>query len=327
MDTFQSMRLFARAIELGSFSAVARAEQTTQPTVSKIVAALEKNLGVRLIERTTTSLTPTEEGRRFYQRCKQLIEEYVDAIADVRGQAQQLAGTLYVNAPLGLGELRLNALVGEFLASHPRIEVELILNDRMVDLVEEGVDIAIRLGNQLPPNAVARNVASSPRVLVASPGYIKRAPRIRRPQDLAAHQYIRFAGPGSEPVLEFSRDTEKVAVATTGRYRVNSSLALRQCFLEGIGLGSAPAWLVQDLIDKRELVRVLPKWVQPPQPLHLVYPSRRYQPLRTRAFLQFMTERLVTLPGFRSSEEQALRPRSEDALPVPQRDRARPCSP
>src|SRR5581483_7763393 len=185
------MRLFTRTIELGSFSAVARAEQVTQPTVSKVIAALEKKLGVRLIERTTTSLTPTEEGRRFYQRCRQLIEEYVDAVADVRGQTQQLAGALSVNAPLGLGGLRLNALALEFLASHPRIELELILNDRMVDLVEEGVDVAIRLGNQLPPNAIARHVASSPRVLIAAPGYIKRSPRIRRPEDLTAHQYIR----------------------------------------------------------------------------------------------------------------------------------------
>jgi len=294
------MRLFTRTIELGSFSAVARAEQVTQPTVSKVIAALEKSLGVRLVERTTTSLTPTEEGRRFYQRCKQLVEEYVDAVADVRGQARQLAGALFVNAPLGLGELRLNTLVLEFLAGHPRIELELILNDRSIDLVEEGVDVAIRLGSRLPPNVIARHVASSRRVLVASPDYIKRAPRIRRPEDLTAHQYIRFARPGAGSVLEFATGAEKVAVATSGRYRVNSSLALRQCFLEGIGVGSAPAWLVQDLIDKGELIRLLPKWRQTPQPVYLVYPSRRYQPLRTRVFLEFMTKRITTLPGFHS---------------------------
>ena len=296
------MRLFTRTIELGSFSAVARAEQITQPTVSKIIAALEKDLGVRLIERTTTSLTPTEEGRRFYQRCRQLIEEYVDAVADVRGQTQQLVGALSVNAPLGLGELRLNALVVEFLANHPKIEVELILNDRMVDLVEEGVDVALRLGSDLPPNAVARHVASSPRLLVAAPSYLKRAPKIRRPEDLAVHQYIRFAQPGPKPILEFISDTEKITVATSGRYRVNSSLALRQCFINGVGIGSAPAWLVHDLIEEGELVQILPKWKQAPQPVHLVYPSRRYQPLRTQTFLHFLTKRILTLPGFRPPE-------------------------
>jgi DNA-binding transcriptional LysR family regulator len=182
--------------------------------------------------------------------------------------------------------------------THPGIEVELILNDRMIDLVEEGVDVAIRLGDHLPPNVVARNIALSPRVMVAAPDYIKRTPRIRRPEDLMAHQYIRFARLGTGPVLEFAKDMERIAVSTTGRYRVNSYLALRQCFLEGIGLGSAPAWLVQDLIDKGELVRVLPKWTLPSQPIHLVYPTRRHQPLRTRAFLQFMTDRIPTLPGF-----------------------------
>ena len=298
MDTLLSMRLFTRTIELGSFSAVARAEEITQPTVSKIIASLEKKLGVRLMERTTTSLTPTDEGRRFYQRCKLLIEEYVDALADVRGQAQQLVGTLSVNAPLGLGELRLNAVVIEFLARHRGIDVELILNDRIIDLVEEGVDVAIRLGGDLPPNVVARHIASSPRVLVAAPDYIKRAPRIRRPEDLAAHQYLRFARLAGGSDLEFATHAESISVAATGRYSVNSSLALRQCLLEGIGLGSAPAWLVQDLIDKGELVRILPKWTMPSQSLHLIYPTRRYLPLRTRTFLQYMTKKIPALPGF-----------------------------
>jgi DNA-binding transcriptional LysR family regulator len=298
LDTLQSMRLFTRVIELGSFSAVAREEQITQPTVSKIIAALEKNLGVRLVERTTTSLTPTDEGQRFYHRCRQLIEEYVDAVTDVRGQAKQLVGTLSVSAPLGLGELRLNTLVVAFLANNPGIEVEMILNDRMIDLVEEGVDVAIRLGGHLPPNVVARHIAASPRVLVASPEYIRRAPEIRRPEDLTAHQYIRFARLGTGAVLEFATDEERVVVSTTGRYRVNSSLSLRQCFLEGIGIGSAPAWLVQDLIESGELIHVLPEWKLGSQSLHLVYPSRRHQPLRTRTFLQFMTQEIPALPGF-----------------------------
>ncbi|MBC8733290.1 LysR family transcriptional regulator [Paraburkholderia sp. UCT2] len=300
MDSLQSMRLFTRVVELGSFSAVAREENTGQPTISKVIAALERNLGVRLLERTTTSLTPTGEGTRFYERSKRVIEEYADAVADARGQTQRLAGTLLVNAPVGLGELRLNALFLEFLAKYPEIEIELILNDRVIDLVEEGVDMAIRLGDDLPPHAVARHIASSPRVLVATPEYIKRTRKVRRPEDLVQHEYIRYAGIASGSRMEFSNAAEKVVVATTGRYRVNSSLALRQCFLEGVGLGTAPAWLVQDLIDTGALVRLLPKWQMASQPLHLVYPSRRYQPLRTRALLQFMAGRIPELPGLRA---------------------------
>ena len=292
------MRLFTRAVELGSFSAVAREAGMSQPTMSKAIAAFERMLGVRLLDRTTTSMTPTEEGRRFYERCKQVIAEYVDAVADVRGQAQQLVGTLLVNAPMGLGELRLNALIFEFLERYPAIEIELILNDRVIDLVEEGVDIAIRLGHDLPPHVVARNIASSPRRLVATREYLKRNPGIRRPEDLTKHEYIRFAQLSFGDALEFQRGDRKIVVSTKGRYRVNSSLALRQCFLEGIGLGSAPAWLVQDLIDAGKLIHLLPKWEMAPQPVHLVYPSRRYLPLRTRAFLQFMTDRIPSLPGF-----------------------------
>jgi DNA-binding transcriptional LysR family regulator len=293
-----SLRLFARTIELGSFSAAAREARITQPTVSKIIAALERDLRVRLIERTTTSLTPTDEGRRFYQRCRQLTEDYVDAVADVRGQTQQLVGALSVSAPLGLGELRLNAVVLGFLADHPGIEVELMLNDRMVDLVEEGVDVAIRLGGRLPPNAVARHIATSPRVLVASPDYLSRALTIRRPEDVAAHPYIAFAGLENRGVLAFARGPARVSVATAGPYRVNSSLALRQCFMRGAGLGSAPAWLVQDLIDAGELVHLLPDWTLPSQPVNLVYPTRRHLPLRTRAFLKAMTDQIPALPGF-----------------------------
>lgn len=298
LDTLQSLRLFTRAVELGSFSAVAREARVTQPTVSKVIAALERDLGIRLIERTTTSLTPTDEGRRFYQRCRQLTEDYVDAVADVRGQTQQLVGALSVSAPLGLGELRLNALVLRFLVAHPGITVELMLNDRMVDLVEEGVDVAIRLGGPLPPNAVARHIATSPRVLVASPDYVRRTLAVRHPEGLAAHPYIGFAGLENRGVLAFARGAERVSVTTAGPYRVNSSLALRQCFLQGVGLGSAPAWLVQDLIDSGELVHLLPEWTLASQPVHLVYPTRRHLPLRTRTFLQAMTDQIPVLLGF-----------------------------
>lgn len=302
MDSLQSMRLYVRAIELGSFSAVAREAKIGQPTVSKVISALEKDLGVRLLERTTTSLAPTDEGRRFYERSKHVLEDYADAIADVRGQTQRPVGRLAISAPTGLGELRLNTLVLQFLAKYPEIEIELNLTDRIIDLVEDGIDVAIRIGDALPPNAVARNVAWSPRLLVATPDYVKRAPRIRRPEDLAEHQYIAYARSAIGVQLEFSKGAENITVPTRGRYRVNSSLALRECFLEGIGVGSAPAWLVQDLVDAGRLVRLLPQWHIPLHSVHLVTPSRRYQPLRARTFLQFMAENIPTLPGLYAPE-------------------------
>lgn len=243
------MRLYARAVELGSLSAVAREENIGQPSMSKMISAIEKDLGVRLLQRTTTSLTPTEEGRRYYERCKQILEEYADAVADVRGQTQRPIGKLTVSAPMGLGELRINALVLQFLEQYPEIEVELNLTDRIVDLVDEEIDVAIRIGDELPPNAIAREIAWSSRLLVATPEYVKRAPRIRRPEDLLGHPCIGYARAAVGNRLAFSNGTETIVVRTEGRYRVNSSLALRECFLKGVGVGSAPAWLVQDLIS------------------------------------------------------------------------------
>lgn len=298
------MRLYVRAVELGSFSAVAREAKIGQPTVSKVISAMENDLGVRLLERTTTSLAPTDEGRRFYERSKQVLEEYADAIADVRGQMQRPAGRVVISAPTGLGELRLNTLVLQFLANYPEIEIELNLTDRIIDLVEEGIDLAVRIGDELPPNAVARNVAWSPRVLVATPEYVKRSLRIKRPEDLLAHQYVAYARSATGARLEFSKGGENVAVSPRGRYRVNSSLALRECFLEGLGVGSAPAWLVQDLLDAGRLVQLLPQWQIPPHSVHLVSPSRRYQPLRARTFLQFMAENIPKLPGLYAPEVQ-----------------------
>lgn len=301
MDTFRALQLFGRIVELGSFTAAAREARLSQPTLSKVVTALERSIGVRLLARTTTGLSLTEEGRRFYARGQQIVEDYQEAVGDVRGRAHQLTGELRVNAPLGLGELRLNALILTFLDAHPGIRLALSLNDRMVDLAEEGVDVAIRLGHALPRDAIAREIAFSPRVLVAAPSYLKRASQLESPQDLAAHDYFSFAGLRSN-VLEFSRGSATVKVAANGRLRVNSSLVLRQALLQGAGLGSAPAWLVQDLIEKGTLIRLLPEWILPGQPLHLVYLSRRWLPLRVRALLDFMLQQLPALPGFHAAK-------------------------
>lgn len=209
-----------------------------------------------------------------------------------------ICSVLTVSAPLGLGQLRLNALVLSFLAEHPGLEIAFLLNDRMIDLVEEGVDVAIRLGGHLPPTVVARPIASSQRMVVAAPAYLHRAAPIRFPRDLEAHDVVCFAGLESAGVLDFVSGPRRITVETSGRFRVNSSLALRDCLLAGVALGSAPAWLVQDLVDAGNLMRVLPEWTLPPQSLHLVYPSRRYLPLRTRSFLDFIACKIVALPGF-----------------------------
>ena len=298
MNAIRAMRTFVRAVELGSLSAVAREQRTTQPTVSKLVAGLERELGVRLLERSSARLAPTEEGRRFYERAQRVLEDFDEAVSEARGLTQKPAGLLRVNAPLALGELRLNALMLEFLALYPEVEIELTLNDRFVDLSEEGVDFALRLGSDLPPSVIARRLGASPRLLACAPAYLRGRPKIRRPADLAEHVAVRFAWADNVSALQLHGPDGDTVVPVAGRYRVNSSIVIRDSLLAGAGFELTPAWLVADLLASGRLVRILPRWHGPVQEAFLLYPRRRYQPLRTRVFIEFIVERVPRLPGF-----------------------------
>ena len=299
MDTLRAMRSFVRAVELGSLSSAAREANTTQPTVSKLLAQLEQDLAVRLFERSTRGLSPTEQGQRFYRDAKLVLEQYDAAVSAVQGMTGQASGLLRINAPVALGQYRLNAIVQQFLAAHPGIDIELILNDRFVDLVEEGVDLAFRLGGSLPPDAVGRHLARIARMLVASPAYLATRGMPAQPADLPEHDFVRFAWtPGA--TVDLFRGGEQVQVATSSRYRVNNAMAIREALALGSGIGLCPEWLVRDLLDSGALVRVLPDWAARPQDLYLLYPSRRYQPLRTKLFIDFAAGRLAALPGFDS---------------------------
>ncbi|WP_338770746.1 LysR family transcriptional regulator [Massilia sp. METH4] len=296
MDTIRSLQYFVRAVELGSLSAVAREEGTTQPTVSKVIAALEREVGARLLERTTTSLAPTVEGRRFHERARGLLAEFDAAVSEARGGGAALRGLLRVSAPVALGQFRLNALVLEFLALHPGIELELILNDRMVDLVEEGVDVAVRLGGDLPPDAVARRIAVSPRLLVAAPAYLERRPAPATPEELADHEQVRFAWLPAGDAVVLHDGARSVTVNVKSRYRVNHAMAIRDSLVLGAGIGMCPEWLVRDLLAAGTLRHVLPGWHGKPQDVHLL--GGRHRSARARAFVEFIGGRLASVPGF-----------------------------
>lgn len=289
MDTIRAMRTFIRAVELGSLSAVAREFDSTQPTISKIIAGLEAEMGARLLTRSTAALACTEQGERFYVRARQMVEAYDEAQADVRGLIERPEGRLRVAAPVSFGVLHLNALVLEFMARYPDIEVDMTLNDRFIDLAVEGVDVALRIGGELPPDVIARRIAVYERTIVAAPGYLQAHPKIRRPEDLVKHPYLRFAWLTQGDSLTLShRDGRQTTVLTQARYRVNNSLAIRDSLLAGAGVGLAPDWLVGDLLADGRLQRVLPAWHASPHELFVLYPPRRYQPLRARLFIEYL---------------------------------------
>jgi DNA-binding transcriptional LysR family regulator len=297
MDTIRAMRYFIRAIDLGSLSAVAREYRTQQPQVSKVLRALEQAMGVRLFERSTTGLAPTEQGQRFQARARLVLEEFDHAVADAQNATRQPTGLLRINAPVAFGQLRLNAMVQQFLVDYPQVQIELILDDRFIDLVEEGVDLALRLGTSLPPTAVARRLGTSSRLLVAAPAYLARRGTPEAPEQLAEHDYVRFAWAPRGDVVELTSSARTVSVTTRGRFRVNHAVAIRDSLAAGAGIGLCPAWLVDDLLASGNLITVLPDWRGEAQHLTLLSPSRRYRPARVTAFMDFVARQVAAMPG------------------------------
>ena len=287
MDRLKAMGAFVRAVELGSLSAAARELATTQPTVSKLVASLEHSVGVRLLERSSSRVVPSDEGARFLASARQLLEEYDEAVAELKQRVRQPKGLVRISAPVALGELRLNRLMLQVLQQHPLLEVELVLEDRFVDPIEERIDLAVRIGGALPSDLVAKPLAVWPRLLVASPEYLQRKGQPRRPQDLARHDYLRYAGQGDAVTLGSSRGGS-TTVALAARYRVNSAIAMLEAVKTGAGIALQPSWMVAELLRKGTLVRLLPQWTGPSQTAHLVHAPRRKQPMRVQAMMDFL---------------------------------------
>jgi len=283
MDRLKAMGAFVRAAELGSLSAVAREMATTQPTVSKLVAWLEREVGARLLERGSQRVLPTEEGARFLVAAKRLLEDYDEALAEVATGVREPRGLVRLSAPVALGELRLSGVVLELLSALPQLEVELLLEDRFVDPVEERIDLTIRIGGVLPADLVARQLAVWPRYLVASPDYLRRKGRPRRPQDLAGHDHLRYAS-RDEAIHLRGRDSSAV-VELASRYRVNSAIALLDAARSGAGIALQPCWMVDQLLRQGTLVRVLPQWTGPAQTAHIVHAPRRRLPMRVQAVM------------------------------------------
>lgn len=283
MDRLKAMGAFVRAVELGSLSAVARELGTTQPTVSKLVAWLEGEVGARLLERSSQRVLPTEEGARFLTGAKRLLEDYEEAVGEVASGVREPRGLVRLSAPVALGELRLGALVLEILAKLPQLQVELLLEDRFVDPVEERMDLTIRIGGALPGDLVARQLAVWPRYLVASPDYLRRKGRPRRPQDLASHDYLRYAA--RDETLHLGSRDGSVVLELASRYRVNSAIALLEAVNAGAGIALQPCWMVGDALREGRLVRVLPRWTGPAQTAHIVHAPRRRLPMRVQAVM------------------------------------------
>lgn len=285
----EHIRTFLRAVETGSFTAVAAEQQQSQPTVSRQISALEEHLGVRLLQRTTRALTLTDEGRTYYQHACAMLEAVDAAAAAVRPGTTAVIGQLRIAAPLAFARLHIMPRMQRFLDAHPALTTDWVLGDRPVDLVEEGVDIAIRIGRITDQSLIARRIGEMRRVTVATPAYWMKNGRPTHPHELKAHDCIVYTGLSTVDEWHFAAlDGSPEVVKVKGRVRVSASEGMRSAVLEGLGVAVVPTWLFTDEIELGILQRVLTDYEPDPMPIQVVTPSRRMVPPRVRAFSDYL---------------------------------------
>ncbi|MEN9868566.1 MAG: hypothetical protein RL748_4156 [Pseudomonadota bacterium] len=303
MDRLQAMETFVRVVESGSFSAVAREQNSAQSMISKQVAALEAHLGAKLLTRTTRKLQLTIDGERYFEQARRLVAEVSEAEATFKRGEQELKGLLRVAAAVGFGRLVLLPLVQSFLAQHPQVKIDLKLNDGFVDLIGQGVDISVRVGDLADSSLIARRIGTARRVLLASRDYFRQTPgdtaQLRHPQDLLAHNCIVYTGltTGNEWTFIAGAganapvDTQ-YTIHASGNLQTNSSEIIRAAIISGMGISYSPTWLFERELASGEVQILLPDWLARPVPIHLVSPPQRRNAAKVRAFAEHVAQHL-----------------------------------
>jgi len=289
MDKLRSMEVFVRVVERGSLTAAADALDMSPPAVVRALAALERSVGARLLHRTTRRQSLSDEGREYYERCKRVLAEVEEADAMLSARRRTPRGRLRLTAPVMYGRLHVADRINAFLARYPDVEVELLLLDRVIDLVEEGVDAAVRIG-QLPDSTlVARRIGATRRVVCAAPGYLAGAGTPNAPADLARMHAVVFSGlsPGNEWVFA-GKPPARVAVRP--RLRTNQFDTAIEACLAGLGCGQFLCYQVDALVAAGRLERVLSAHEPPPLPISLVYPNARLLSANLRALLDLFEQ-------------------------------------
>lgn len=292
MSRFAAMEVFIRVVETGSFSGAARLLNVQQPAVSKSVAQLEKRLGVQLLLRTTHRLTPTEAGQGFYERAKRAVEEAEEAEMVARGAGATLAGRLRICVSVTFGSVYVIPRIPAFLARHPALELEIKMDDRNIDLVEGGIDVAFRIGPLAASSHTARKIGQCRRVVVGAPGYFDRVGEPLTPGDLAAHEALMIGLPGHGAAWSFRRDATETSVTLHGRTRIDAGEGVRAAVLSEIGLAVSSEWMFYQELKDGRVKPVLSDWVLPPLDLWAVFPAGRRTNAKTRALVSFIESKL-----------------------------------
>jgi DNA-binding transcriptional LysR family regulator len=295
MDRLAAMQTFIKVIDTGSFSAAARQLRVGQPAVSKTVAQIEERLGVTLLLRTSRSLGATEAGQIFYERAKLAIADADEAELAARGAGVGLVGRLRVSAAVTFTRVKIVPKLGRFLAQHPKLEIELILDDRHVDLVGEGVDIALRMGALTDSRVTARKIAGIRRRIVGTPAYFARAGTPLEPRDLERHEAIIYTQ-GGGVAWTFVKDGVEQTVALTGRIRSTAAEAVREAVLADLGLAVASDGMLGSELKGNVVQEALADWRLPSIDVWAVFPGGRRASAKARAFAAFVERELAVDP-------------------------------
>lgn len=292
MTDLPALQTFVRIADGGSLSAAARATGRSLPAVSRTLVQLEAELGVRLIQRTTRRIRLTEAGAQYLERCRRILAEVEDANASVANLDRALAGPVTLTAPVLFGQMHVAPAVTAFLGLHPGVSVSLVLSDALSNIIEEGIDLAVRIGRLPDSGLVARKLGEVRRVACASPAYLKRHGTPKTPKDLAGHRCLQFGALSPTPYWEFQEGGKPRQVRTQGNFSSNQGAPVIDAARAGLGIVSALSYQVQEAVAKGELRVVLQAYEVPPIPVSVILPSGRLQPARVRALAEFLQARI-----------------------------------
>lgn len=295
MDRMTAMETFVAVVEAGSFSAAARRLNVGQPAVSKSIAQLEDRLGTRLLLRSTRGLNTTDAGQRFYEHARVAIEEADEADHAARQSSESLSGRLRVSAATTFARLHIMPALKRFLDEHPQLDIDIVLDDRNIDLLDEGMDVSLRMGSLDDSAMTARRIGRSPRLVVGTPAYFAEAGVPATPADLSRHQAIVYSQRGGGESWSFSQNGTETAVMVSGRVRVSAAEGIRTAVLGNMGIAVASQWMFAPELADGSVRAVLTDWQLPAVDLWAVFPAGRLVTSRARAFVAFVESVLAEM--------------------------------
>jgi DNA-binding transcriptional LysR family regulator len=296
VDKLNAMAIFVRVVERGSFSAVAREMQTSQPTISKVLRALETELGGKLIARSTRRLSLTDEGQRYYNECRQILAAVDAAEHSFQSGRETIAGHLRIGSSVSFGRLQIAPRLPAFLKRYPEIEIDLQLNDQNQDLVREGLDVTFRIGPLNDSGLIARHIGTTHRVTVAAPAYLAQQGQPQTPQQLSEQNCLLFNLLNSQNLWIYERDGQRHEVRIKGNAQSNNSEAIREMVLGGLGIALSPVWLFSEDLKAGRVTAILQNYTAQSLPIHAVSPANRRQSARVKAFVDYMSQALEAAP-------------------------------